>query len=40
VLGNNYAEIWKAQVEAISHFTEEEQEWMCHKTAKAFYQLG
>jgi predicted TIM-barrel fold metal-dependent hydrolase len=40
VLGNTYAEIWKAQVEVISHFTEEEQEWMCHKTAKAFYKLG
>jgi L-fuconolactonase len=40
VLGNNYAEIWKAQVEVISHFSAEEQAWMRHKTAKAFYKLG
>jgi L-fuconolactonase len=40
VLGNNYAEIWQAQVEVISKFSEEEQLWMRHKTAKAFYKLG
>jgi L-fuconolactonase len=40
VLGNNYAEIWQAQVEVISHFSAEEQAWMRHKTAKAFYKLG
>jgi L-fuconolactonase len=39
VLGNTYVEIWKAQVEVISKFSEEEQDWMCHKTAKAFYKL-
>lgn len=39
VRGNNYVEIWKAQLEVISHFTKKDQEWMCHKTAKAFYKL-
>ena len=40
VLGNNYAEIWQAQVEVISKFTDSEQSWMRHETAKDFYRLG
>lgn len=39
VLGNSYHEVWKAQLEVISGFSGEDQEWMRHKTAKAFYKL-
>lgn len=39
ILGNTYTEIWKAQVEVISSFSEEEQNWMRYKTAKSFYNL-
>jgi L-fuconolactonase len=39
VLGNTYVEIWKAQVEAISGYSQEDQDWITHKTAKAFYNL-
>ena len=39
VLGNTYVEIWKAQVEVISGYSEDDQDWMAHKTAKAFYNL-
>ena len=39
VLGNTYLEVWQAQLAVISGFSSEEQEWMRHKTAKAFYQL-
>jgi len=39
VLGNTYVEIWKAQVEVISGYSAEDQDWITHKTAKAFYNL-
>jgi L-fuconolactonase len=39
VLGNTYVEIWKAQVEVISGYSQEDQDWITHKTAKAFYNL-
>jgi L-fuconolactonase len=39
VLGNTYVEIWKAQVEVISDYSQEDQDWITHKTAKAFYNL-
>ena len=39
VLGNTYVEIWKAQVEVISGYSDEDQDWITHKTAKAFYNL-
>lgn len=39
VLGNTYVEVWKAQVEVINKFSQDDQEWMRHKTAKAFYNL-
>lgn len=40
VLMNNYVEVWKAQVEVISKFSEDDQEWIRHKTAELFYNLG
>jgi L-fuconolactonase len=40
VLMNNYADVWKAQVEVISRFSAEDQEWIRSKTAKQFYNLG
>jgi L-fuconolactonase len=40
VLGNTYVEIWKAQVAAISGFSQEDQDWITHKTAKVFYNLS
>jgi L-fuconolactonase len=39
VLGNTYVEVWKAQVEVISGYSESDQDWITHKTAKAFYNL-
>jgi L-fuconolactonase len=39
VLGNTYVEIWKAQVEVISGYSDDDQDWITHKTAKAFYNL-
>ena len=39
VLGNTYAEVWKAQSEVISGYSADDQEWIRHKTAKAFYNL-
>jgi len=39
ILGNTYVEIWKAQVEVISGYGQEDQDWITHKTAKAFYNL-
>jgi L-fuconolactonase len=39
VLGNTYVEIWKAQVEVISGYSAHDQDWITHKTAKAFYNL-
>ena len=39
VLGNTYLEVWQAQLAVISGFSSEEQEWMRHKAAKAFYKL-
>ncbi len=39
LLANNYVEVWKAQVEAISKFSEEEQEWIKFRTAQHFYSL-
>lgn len=39
VLGNTYVEIWKAQVEVISGYSDVDQDWITHKTAKAFYNL-
>jgi L-fuconolactonase len=38
-LGNTYVEIWKAQVEVIKGYSAEEQAFLRHKTAKAFYNL-
>lgn len=39
VLGNTYVEVWKAQAEVISAYSADDQEWIRHKTAKAFYNL-
>ena len=39
VLGNTYVEIWKAQVKVISGYSQKDQDWITHKTAKAFYNL-
>jgi len=39
LLANNYVEVWKAQVEVISKFSEEEQEWIKFRTAQHFYSL-
>ena len=39
VLGNTYVEVWKAQAEVISAYSTDDQEWIRHKTAKAFYNL-
>jgi L-fuconolactonase len=39
VLGNTYVEIWKAQLEVISGYSQEDQDWIRYKTAKAFYNL-
>lgn len=39
VLMNNYVDVWKAQVEVISNFSEDDQEWIRHKTAELFYDL-
>jgi L-fuconolactonase len=39
VLGNTYVEVWKAQVEVISGYSDEDQDWITHKTAKSFYNL-
>ena len=39
LLANNYVEVWKAQVEVISKFSEEEQEWIKFRTAQYFYSL-
>ncbi len=38
-LMNNYVEIWHAQLSSISHFSTEDQEWICSKTATAVYGL-
>ena len=40
VLMNNYVDIWKAQVEAISKFSAQDQELIRSGTAKQFYNLG
>jgi L-fuconolactonase len=37
VLMNNYVEVWKAQLEAISKYSAEDQEWITHKTAELVY---
>ncbi len=40
ILADNYVKVWKAQVEVISKFSQEEQEWLRHKTAKKFYNFN
>ena len=37
VLMNNYVEVWNAQLEAISKYSAEDQEWITHKTAEFVY---
>jgi L-fuconolactonase len=39
ILAGDYVGVWKAQVDVISKFSPEEQEWMRSKTAKKFYNL-
>lgn len=39
VLGNSYTEVWKAQIALIQLYSEEDQQWLFHKTAKNFYKL-
>lgn len=39
VLGNSYSQVWQAQIEVISALSDDEQEWICNKTAKSFYNL-
>jgi L-fuconolactonase len=39
ILAGDYVGVWKAQVDVISKFSNEEQEWMKSKTAKKFYNL-
>ena len=39
LLANDYQTVWKAQIEAISHFSSEQQEDIKHRTATKFYSL-
>lgn len=38
-LADSYVKVWRAQVDVISKFSDEEKEWMRHKTATRFYNL-
>lgn len=38
-LAGDYVKVWHAQVEVISKFSGEQQDWMRHKSAKKFYNL-
>ena len=38
-LMNSYVEVWHAQLEAIAKYSDEDQEWMCSKTAMNVYGL-
>jgi L-fuconolactonase len=38
-LAGDYVKVWRAQVEVISKFSLDQQEWMRHKTATKFYNL-
>jgi predicted TIM-barrel fold metal-dependent hydrolase len=39
ILGDDYAKVWKAQVEVTKAYTPEQQEWFQSKTAKKVYNL-
>ncbi len=39
ILSGDYVKVWKAQLDAISQYSESEQEWLCHKSAENFYNL-
>ena len=39
ILGDDYAKVWKAQVEVTKAYTPEQQEWLHSKTAKKVYNL-
>jgi predicted TIM-barrel fold metal-dependent hydrolase len=39
LLANDYQTVWKAQKDAISHFSPEQQEDIKHRTATKFYSL-
>ena len=39
ILGDDYAKVWKAQVEVTKAYTPEQQEWLQSKTAKKVYNL-
>ncbi|MBC7463802.1 MAG: amidohydrolase family protein [Actinobacteria bacterium] len=39
ILAGTYTSVWKAQLEVIAKYSEDQQEWLRHKTAKKFYNL-